>query len=607
MRIAWFLSLLNLALIAPAFAQVDEVQQESCNIPLLCGKGPRIQFEIKIKPRIKTEKPKVRPKPKAQVIPKAKVVPKVKVVIEPRPKPKVVVKPKPREVAVKPEPRVEVAPVKKPVPKIVVLPKPRPQKKPKTKAVPQGVEPSWLGLPEIPVVTLRQGDLAPIQNQYILTLNPAGFAAQGLDLATINQADLAQRLVLAPDQLRSVQRRFMLTAIVTATPEQAAALAQNPLISELNNDSQIKAAAVKRRLSWGLDRLDAPTLPLDGKFERADSSSATRIYVFDTAIDDRHPDLVGVIKARASFVAPPPSATKQIDEKCREHGTEMASLIAGSFTGTAPKANLIELVVLPCGRSTTGAVSSIIEAGEWLLLREEKIGDAAPIIANMSLAGERSKALNMAVKILTDNGVVVVAAAGNEGKDACRYSPASAPTAITVAATTSSDDMPGFSNRGACVDIHAPGRLLTAITENERGYVAVNGTSGAAAMVSGLLARSLTKRGPEAATTWLASAAVPSQFWRQDATDQKLIQASDDWRGNCRVAVAEGVALRIDPRASAQRIAVLAAGSLVTVQSAKSDWVKVMAPGGFEGWLIAKEKDMETLRALDSEEPCERS
>jgi aqualysin 1 len=604
MRIAWFLALLSLALVVlvrPAFAQVDDVQEESCNIPLLCGKGPRIQFEIKIKPRIKTEKPKVRPKPKAQVIPKAKVV------IEPKPKIKIVVQPKPREVAVKPEPRVKVAPVKKPVQKIVVLPKPRPQKKPRAKTVPQGVEPSWLGLPEIPVVTLRQGDLAPIQNQYILSLNPAGFAAQGLNLATITQADLAQRFGLVPEQLRSVQRRFMLSAIVTATPEQAAALAQNPLISELSNDSPIKAAAVKRRLSWGLDRLDAPTLPLDGKFERRDSAGAARIYVFDTAIDDQHPELSGVIKARQNFVPQTDVTNETVKEKCREHGTEMASLIAGSFTGTAPKASLTSLVVLPCGRSTTGAVSSIIEAGEWLLLREEKISDAAPIIANMSLAGERSKALNMAVKILTDNGVVVVVAAGNEGKDACRYSPASAPGAITVAATTASDGTPSFSNRGPCVDIHAPGRLLTAITENERGYVAVNGTSGAAAMVSGLLARSLTKRGPDAAAEWLASAAVPPEFWRQDATDQRLMQASDAWRGNCRVAVSEGVTLRVDPRAGAQTIAVLAAGSLVTVQSAKADWVKVTAPGGFEGWLVAKDNASETLRALESEEPCNRS
>jgi hypothetical protein len=603
MRFVWFFAVLCLVMAGPAGAQVEGTEPESCDIPLLCGKGPRIQFEFKIKPKIKTEKPKARPKVKTKVVIEPK--PKAKPQAKPVAKVVIVAKPKLREPVVKPEPIVEVAPVKKKAQKVIVRAKPaRPVK---TQPRPLVVEPSWLGLPEIPVVTLRQGDLAPIQNQYILTLNPAGFAAQGLDLATITQADLAQRFVLAPAQLKSVQRRFMLTAIVTATPEQAAALSQNPLISELSNDSQIKAAAVKRRLSWGLDRLDAPTLPLDGRFERAASSGAARIYVFDTAIDDQHPDLAGVIKARQNFVAPPAVTTEAVKEKCREHGTEMASLIAGSFTGTAPKASLIGLEVLPCGRSTTGAVSSIIEAGEWLLLREEEIGDAAPIIANMSLAGERSKALNAAVQVLSDNGVVVVAAAGNEGKDACRYSPASAPSAITVAATTVSDGMPGFSNRGSCVDIHAPGRLLTAITESERGYVAVNGTSGAAAMVSGLLARSLTKRGSDAAAKWLAGAAVPSQFWRQDATDQKLIQASDAWRGNCRVAVNEGVTLHIDPRAGAQRIAVLAAGSLVTVQSAKAGWIKLIAPGGFEGWVVAKEKETETLRALDSEDPCGQS
>jgi subtilisin family serine protease len=607
MRIAWMMLLVSLFLTGTAEAQVDQTRDdEKCNIPLLCGDGPRIQFEIKIKPKVKAPKPKVQVKsrPKVEVV----VAPKPKT--RPKPVPAVIEKPvkrlplaKPKKPVVVPVQVIKPVEIKKPVRKMATRPA-------KPAARPPVIEPSWLGLPEIPVVRLQQGDLAPIQDQYILTLNLAGFAAQGLDLATIAPADLAARLGLAPTQLRSVQRRFMLSAVINATPQQAAALSQNPLVAEFNNDTRIKAAATKRRLSWGLDRMDAPTLPLDGKFERVQNDKPARLYLFDTAVDDQHPDLARVITQAARFVAPDPKPDQNAQDntppaKCREHGTEMASLVAGSFTGTAPRLNIVSLVVLPCGRETTGAASSILEAGEWLLLREEAIKDKTPIIANMSLAGERSKDLNRAVQILSDNGVVVVVAAGNEGKDACRYSPASAPTAITVAATTASDGMPAFSNRGSCVDIYAPGRLLTAITENEQGYVAINGTSGSAAMVSGVLARALATRGVEAANQWLASASVPSQFWRQDKPDQKLMQVSNVWRKNCRVALDDGATLRIDPRSNAQRLAVLARGSLVEVKSTRADWVEVTAPGGFEGWISASSNNEDTLRAIDSDARCQ--
>jgi hypothetical protein len=606
MRIAWVLLLVSLFLTGTVQAQVEQTEEKvKCKIPLLCGDGPRIQFEIKIKPKVKPPKSKVqvKPKPKAPK-PKVEVVVTPKAKARPKPIPVVIERPeklppsvKPKKPVVVPVQVVKPIEIKKPVRKIATRPA-------KPAARPQIIEPSWLGLPEIPVVRLQQGDLTPIQDQYILTLNPAGFAAQGLDLATIAPADLAARLGLAPAQLRSVQRRFMLSAVINATPQQAAALSQNPLVAEFNNDSRIKAAATKRRLSWGLDRMDAPTLPLDGKFERVQNDKPARLYLFDTAVDDQHPDLAGVITHVARFIAPDPQDNEP-PEKCREHGTEMASLVAGTFTGTAPRLDIVSLVVLPCGRETTGAASSILEASEWLLLREEAIKDSTPIIANMSLAGERSKDLNRAVQILSDNGVVVVVAAGNEGKDACRYSPASAPAAITVAATTASDGMPAFSNRGSCVDIYAPGRLLTAITENEKGYVAINGTSGAAAMVSGILARALATRGADAANQWLASASVPSQFWRQDKPDQKLMQVSDVWRKNCRVALDDGATLRIDPRSSAQRLAVLTQGSLVEVKSSRTDWVEVTAPGGFEGWISASSNNEDTLRAIDSDVRCQ--
>lgn len=78
-------------------------------------------------------------------------------------------------------------------------------------------------------------------------------------------------------------------------------------------------------------------------------------------------------------------------------------------------------------------------------------------IANMSLGGSRSTAVNSAAAALIDAGVFLAVAAGNENQDASNSSPASEPSACTVGASTSSDGRSSFSNYGSVVDIFAPG------------------------------------------------------------------------------------------------------------------------------------------------------
>jgi Subtilase family len=428
--------------------------------------------------------------------------------------------------------------IKKPEPIRVQKITPAPFKKPEPK--PFIAKNSWDGLREVPVTKLEPADFVDIAGHYIIDLDPAAFIAAGLDLRTISEADLAARLGIATEQLRSIQRRFLFSAVLQATPKQAASLKANPLVSAVYADTQIKAAGGTLPLSWGLDRLDSPSLPIDGHFDRDFGDYDSRIYLFDTGVDGAHIEFDDRVKFGSSFVAEPTDASI----KCREHGTEMASLIAGQAAGSAPKAEVVDLVVLPCGRNKTGEASSLIEAAEWLLIREADFGDGKPAIANMSLAGKWSRKINQAVSVLTENGVAVVVAAGNNSQDACRFSPASAKDAVTVAATGPQDETPSFSNFGTCVDINAPGRLLTALTEGkDDDYVAVNGTSGSAALVSGLLARSLKIKGPKAASQWLADAAVPAQFWRKDQSDLSLAQASPKWRIQCPAVSGNGVTL----------------------------------------------------------------
>jgi subtilisin family serine protease len=443
-------------------------------------------------------------------------------------------------------------------------------------------KPSWAGLPEVGPTHLVADDMLDIPNQFIVDLNLVEFASQGLDLKTISIADLAARLGIAASQIRSVQRRFLFSAVLRASPAQAAALAKNPFVKQVYPDTKIKAAGSSLPLSWGLDRLDSPSLPLDNHFDRDFGDYQTRIYLFDTAVDATHREFGARVKFGATFVKAPTDKTT----KCREHGTEMASLIAGQTTGAAPKAEVVQLVVLPCQREQTGEASSLIEAVEWLLIREADFGDGKPIVANMSLAGKWSRKINDAVAILTNNQVAVVAAAGNNSQDACRFSPASAKDAITVAATGPRDETPGFSNFGPCVDINAPGRLLTALTENKlEHYVAANGTSGATALVSGLLARSLKVKGPKAAEQWLANSAVPAKLWRKDQASMMLAQVNPDLHQFCRTP-AEGSALTLRVRASntSKAIKILDADALLKITEVDQGWIHATT-GGMKGWI----------------------
>ena len=103
-----------------------------------------------------------------------------------------------------------------------------------------------------------------------------------------------------------------------------------------------------------------------------------------------------------------------------------------------------------------------------------------PAVANMSLGGGVSPALDQAVANTVAAGVTVVVAAGNEYQDACYVSPARAPSAITVGATRTNDGLANFSNWGACVDINAPGVAIRSSmnSSNSASDPSIQGRSG---------------------------------------------------------------------------------------------------------------------------------
>ena len=176
---------------------------------------------------------------------------------------------------------------------------------------------------------------------------------------------------------------------------------------------------------------------------------------------------------------------------CHGHGTAVASNAAGNHLGVAKKATVYSVRVLNC--SGYGPWGVIING--LLLAVEAAKNSSRPSVISMSIEGLKSTSLNDAVKMATDAGVPVVAAAGNKHSDACSYSPASAPSAITVGGTAEGDRLYIDTNGGRCVDILAPGEFVLAANYNsESGTLFASGTSFATPIVSGVLAIYLQER-----------------------------------------------------------------------------------------------------------------
>jgi len=110
--------------------------------------------------------------------------------------------------------------------------------------------------------------------------------------------------------------------------------------------------------------------------------------------------------------------TNQRGRDCNGHGTHVAGLVAGKTFGVAKKALVFSVRVLGCNGKSS---NSIIIDGIYHVIRTKQRNRSRKIIINMSITGFKSEAVLRAVKAATDEGILVVAAAGNNFRDACRY------------------------------------------------------------------------------------------------------------------------------------------------------------------------------------------
>ncbi|GBC10777.1 hypothetical protein RclHR1_00990010 [Rhizophagus clarus] len=239
-----------------------------------------------------------------------------------------------------------------------------------------------------------------------------------------------------------------------------------------------------------IDHIDQAKRPLDGKFIYPDSAGeGVNIFIVDSGILLTHDEFNGRAKFGRSFC-----------QDCKRddidiHGTFVASIAAGKTVGAARKANIIDVRVL--NAKGDGATADMIE-GLSFVIDQHKNGKNKNSVINMSVGvHEVSQALNHAVKEVTDAGIHIAVAAGNDSQDACKESPASAISAITVGATESkSDAITDFSNFGKCVAIFAPGRnFFGAGVNSNNDYLVRSGTSFSSPLVAGTLVLLISKSG----------------------------------------------------------------------------------------------------------------
>jgi len=320
----------------------------------------------------------------------------------------------------------------------------------------------------------------PIPGSYIVVLRQDAARGPRDTLSRLpSVAELATEMV---DLSHLGTRRFIYQHAlrgfaVKATAFEAEQLANDSRVAFVEEDGVMEASAVQTGATWGLDRVDQRSLPVNGTYQYDQAGAGVHAYVIDTGIRATHAQFAGRIGNGFSAIS-----DGQGTNDCHGHGTHVAGTIGGTTYGIAKSVTLHPVRVLSC--SGSGSTSGVIAGVDWVTANRVR-----PAVANMSLGGGVSSALDSAVVNSIAAGVTYAIAAGNSSADACLSSPARVVAALTVGSTTNTDARSSFSNFGACLDVFAPGSGITsAWYSSDTATNTISGTSMATPHVAGAAA-----------------------------------------------------------------------------------------------------------------------
>lgn len=361
------------------------------------------------------------------------------------------------------------------------------------------------------IVTLRIGDDQPSEEQPYQPTSPKPTKEQRIQKAAQVRSQtktVLSKLNIAPTGIFDYVL-FGFSAQLNDSEVQS--ILRDPLVKDAAPVTTAgKPAQVQNQplLPWSLDRIDQRYLPLNDHFFYGNDGTGTHIFILDSGVRITHNEFTGRIGSLQNFGisgtdqnGDPAIKALDVDDLLTPsgHGTGVASVAAGTTFGVAKGATVHPVRVF---NSTGGPNPRLALSGlNWIT--DQLVNGLVPnAITNMSILFDFSGMGFPPSDILLfedgvvdaiNAGVIVIAAAGNEGEtsqfDACLYSPARIPEVITVGAIQGNDEMAYFSNSGQCVDVYAPGfNISTAGSSSDIDAPGDSGTSFSAPLVSGVAA-----------------------------------------------------------------------------------------------------------------------